>query len=83
MLESIITYVLFFGLPLLALGFWIACMCLYFPAKKREKNEPGSVDSGKLKKYKVMMIVSSVIAGVLLVIVGGFIALIFMAVAFM
>ena len=58
-------------------------MCLYFPAKKKEKKQPGSVEPSKLKKYRTMFVISSVIAGVLLLIVAGFMALMFMAVAFM
>ena len=83
MLESIFTYLCFFGIPILTLIFWIVSMCLYIPAKKQEKNQPGSVEPAKLKRYKIMLTISSVVAGILLAIVGGFMALIFMAVAFM
>lgn len=83
MLQSVFTYLMFFGIPLAALGFWITSMCLYFPARKQQKKQPGSVEPGKLKAYKIMLIISSVIAGVLLAVVGGIMALMFMAVAFM
>lgn len=83
MLRSVFTYLMFFGIPLAALGFWVVSMLLYFPAKKQEKQVPGSVEPSKLRTYKFMFIVSSVIAGILLTVVVGFMALMFMAVAFM
>ena len=44
---------------------------------------PGTFSDAEIKKRKIMLIVLSVIAGALAAIVIGFIALMFMAVAFM
>lgn len=74
---------LYFAIPAAAIIFFVGSLCLYLSAKKQNKRQPGSVSSQTLKSRKIMLIVSSVIAGVLAAIVIAFIALMFMAVAFM
>lgn len=74
---------LYFAIPAAAIIFFVVSLCLYLAAKKQNKRQPGSVSLQTLKSRKIMLIVSSVIAGVLAAIVIAFIALMFMAVAFM
>ena len=74
---------LFFGIPAAAIVFFIVSLCLYCSAKRKSWKQPGSVVVRRLKNYKIMLIVSSVIVGVLLSVVLGFIVLISMGVAFM
>lgn len=74
---------LYFAIPVAAILFFIVSLCLFLSARKQNKQQPGSVSAQTLKKRKIMLIVSSVIAGVLAAIVIAFIALLYMAVAFM
>ena len=74
---------LYFAIPVAAILFFIVSLCLFLSARKQNKQQPGSVSAQTLKKRKIMLIVSSVIAGVLAAIVIVFIALLYMAVAFM
>lgn len=70
---------LFWAIPLGAIAFFIVSLILYL----RAKCQPDSVSAEKLKTRKFLLVVSSVIAGVLAAVVIGFIALMFLAVAFM
>lgn len=74
---------LYFAIPVAAILFFIVSFCLFLSARKQNKQQPGSVSAQTLKKRKIMLILSSVIAGVLAAIVIAFIALLYMAVAFM
>lgn len=74
---------LYFAIPVAAILFFIVSLCLFLSARKQNKQQPGSVSAQTLRKRKIMLIVSSVIAGVLAAIVIAFIALLYMAVAFM
>lgn len=74
---------LYFAIPVAAIIFFVVSLCLYFSAKKQNKLQPGSVSAQTLRSRKTMLIVSSVIAGVLVVVFLAFVALLFMAVAFM
>ena len=74
---------LYFAIPVAAILFFIVSLCLFLSSRKQNKQQPGSVSAQTLRKRKIMLIVSSVIAGVLAAIVIAFIALLYMAVAFM
>ena len=74
---------LYFAIPVAAIIFFVVSLCLYLSAKKQNKLQPGSVSTQTLISRKTMLIVSSVIAGVLVVVFLAFVALLFMAVAFM
>lgn len=75
--------ILFFGIPTVLLALFGVCVYRYVMAKRANKACPGTYPAEELKRRKVMLIVISVVAGVLAVVVIGFIALLFMAVAFM
>ena len=74
---------LYFAIPVAAILFFIVSLCLFLSARKQNKQQPGSVSAQTLRKRKIMLIVSSVIAGVFAAIVIAFIAVLYMAVAFM
>lgn len=69
--------------PAAAIAFFIVSLCLYISARRKNKAQPGSISLQTLNTRKIMLIISSVIFGVLALVVIGFIALMFMAVAFM
>lgn len=74
---------LIYLIPLAAIVFFIASLCGYIGAKKQYKAEPSEANEQKKNATKTLLIVSSIIMGVLLAVVIGFMALMFMAVAYM
>lgn len=75
--------ILFFGIPAILLLLFGISLYRYTSAKKENREQPGTHSPEEMKKRKLLLIVLSVIAGVLVAVVIGFIALLFMAVAFM
>lgn len=75
--------IIFFAIPIILIALFGISLYRYISAKKQNKSVPGTFSDAEIQKRKIMLIVLSVIAGVLAVIVLGFIALLFMAVAFM
>lgn len=75
--------IFFFAIPIILIALFGVSLYRYISAKKQNKVAPGTFSDAEIKKRKIMLFVLSVIAGVLAVIVVGFIALMFMAVAFM
>ena len=75
--------IFFFAIPIILIALFSVSLYRYISAKKQNKMAPGTFSDAEIKKRKIMLIVLSVIAGVLATIVIGFIALMFMAVAFM
>lgn len=78
-----LTVLIFFSIPFAAIVFFVISLCGYLGANKRYKAAQDEVAMQEKKKYKTLLIVSSVIMGVLLAIVISFMALMFMAVAYM
>ena len=83
MFWSYLIPVLFYGIPVLAVLFFAFSLFLYCHGRHRNKVHPGSVPAETMRMRKILLIVSSVIAGIFAVVVLGFAGLMFMAVAFM
>lgn len=75
--------IFFFAIPIILIALFGVSLYRYISAKKQNKAVPGTFSDAEIRKRKIMLIALSIIAGVLAVIVLGFIALLFMAVAFM
>ena len=76
--------IFFFAIPLALIALFGISLYRYVSAKKQNKVAPGTFSDEEVKNRKVVLIVLSVVAGVLVAIVIGFIALmLFMAVAHM
>lgn len=75
--------ILFFAIPGILIVLFVISLYRYIFAKKQNKKVPGTFTPEEIKKRKTFLIVLSVVVGVLVVIVIGFIALLFMAVAYM
>ena len=75
--------VFFLAIPIALIVLLGVSLYHYLYAKKQNKTKPGTFSDGEIKKRKITLIILSVIAGVFAAIVIGFIALMFMAVAFM
>ncbi len=74
---------LFFGVPIAAVLFFGVSLWRFLSAKGANKKAPGTYTEKQLAALRLVLILASVIAGVICVIVVGFICLMFMAVAFM
>ena len=75
--------ILFFVIPAILILFIGISFYRYRSAKKQNEEVPGTYSAEEIKRRKIMRIIASVAAGVLVAVVIGFIALLFMAVAFM
>lgn len=75
--------ILFFAIPAILILFIGISFYRYRLAKKQNEEAPGTYSAEEIKRRKIMLIIASVAAGVLVAVVIGFIALLFMAVAFM
>lgn len=82
-MTSILFSALIYLIPLAAIVFFIASICCYVVARSRYNTEPSDLNAQKKSATKTLLIVSSIIMGVLLVVVIGFMALMFSAVAYM
>ena len=82
MLSYIIS-ILYYLIPAGALLFFAGSLISYLIAKRKNKRTPGAYSDAQIRARKICLIVSSVIAGILLVVVLAFIGLLMMAVAFM
>ena len=73
----------FFTIPIASFIFFVCSLISFFTAKSRNKHSPGSYSMEELRIKKIALIVSSVIFGVILTVIIGFIVLLYSAVAFM
>lgn len=74
---------LFYAIPVAAFFFFLVSLCLYLDGRSKNKNVPGSVPAEKMKRRKMLLMVSSVIMGVFVAVMVALMALLYMAVAFM
>ena len=82
-MTSIILKYLFINAPLAVLIFFICSLVAYISAKKKNKAAPGTYTPEQITTRKILLIVSSVILGVIVAIIVGFMALLATAVIFM
>ena len=69
--------------PLAGLVFFICSLVAYISAKKKNETAPGTYTPEQITTRKILLIVSSVILGVIVAIVVGFMALLATAITFM
>ncbi len=74
---------LFFAIPIAAILFFGVSLYRFCSAKSKNNKIPESFSAAEIKNRKILLIVSSIIMGVLLLVVLGYIALIFMVIAYM
>lgn len=82
-MVGILLSTLLYLIPLVAIVFFIVSLCNYVAAKKAYKAEPNELNAHKKQTTKTLLIVSSIIMGVLLAVIIGLVALMYMAVAYM
>jgi len=78
-----IVEVLYYLIPASALIFFAVSLLCYLRAKSKNRRVPGTYSEKQMKTRRICLIISSVIAGIMAVVVIGFIGLLMMAVAFM
>jgi len=83
MFAVLINTILFFGIPAILLIFAAISLRRYRSAKEQNEDEPDTYSAEEIKRRKIMMIIAYVVLGVIAAVVIGFIALFFMAIAFM
>ncbi len=83
MIVGYIYSILLFLIPLLSLTFFIVSLVNYIKLVKKNKRCPDSTLQAKITTWKVLLIVSSVLAGIMLAIVIAIIALMYMVIAYM
>lgn len=82
-MYGLLFQMLIYLIPLMSIVFFIVSLVGFLDAKKHYKAEPTEMNAQKKSAAKTLLIVSSVIMGVLLAVIIGFMALMFMAVAYM
>lgn len=83
MFGILIHDVFFFAIPAVILALFGVSLYRYLHAKRENKKAPNSFTPEEMNRRGIFLAVSSIIAGALLLVVIGFTALMFMAVAFM
>jgi len=82
MLGNLVGF-LYFGIPVGLLAAMVYCWNRYRDAKKQNAAQPGAVSQEELKKRKLIFVLVAAATGVLVTVMVGFVALLFMAIAFM
>lgn len=75
--------ILLYMIPLLFFAFFIISLVMYIKTIKQNKKCPDSTLQAKITTWRVLLIVSSVLAGIMLAIVIAIIALMYMVIAYM
>ncbi len=83
MFGILIIDLLFFAIPILLLSFLGISIYRYISAKRQNAKAPDTFSSNELKTRKLLLIISAVLTAVFVTIVVGFVALLFLAVAYM
>ncbi len=83
MVGIILYNVLFFAIPLLFIVLFGISLFRYLSAKRQNKVTPGKFSDKEIKTRGIVLIVLSVILGIFVAVVLGFIGLMYMAVAYM
>ena len=82
MMNNIYTF-LFYAIPVCILAFFAVSLYRYISACAKNKRNPETYTSREIKNRLTLLVLSSVIAGVLVMVVIGVVLLMFMAVAYM
>ncbi len=78
-----LTSLIFYIIPILAVISSITSLIMYLIAKSKNKKTPNSFTDSQIYARKIWFISSAVVLGVMVTIIGGICALLFMAVAHM
>lgn len=74
---------LYYIIPTATIVFFIASLFGYHYAKNKNKQNPDAYSPDQIRFRKICLIVSSVIAGIMLIVFLAFIGILMMAIAYM
>ena len=83
MIEKILSAASFFAIPIVLLALLGVSIYRYVYAKRKNKKAPDTFSAKEIRIRKLILIVVSAVFGVFAAIVIGFVALMFLAVAYM
>ena len=83
MIEKILSAASFFAIPIVLLALLGVSIYRYVYAKRKNKKAPDTFSAEEIRIRKLILIVVSAVFGVFAAIVIGFVALMFLAVAYM
>ena len=83
MIEKILSAASFFAIPIVLLALLGVSIYRYVYAKRKNKKVPDTFSTEEIRIRKLILIVVSSVFGVFAAIVIGFVALMFLAVAYM
>ncbi len=75
--------ILFYLIPIGSVAFFIVSLVAFCTSKNANKRSPGSYTEKQLKTRKILLIISSIIMGVMVAVVVGLMALLFIGIAYM
>lgn len=78
-----LTSAIFYIIPILIIASFITSLVMYFVAKNKNKKNPDTFTPSQIYARKVFLTASSIVFGLMAVIVVCFCALLYMAVAYM
>jgi len=82
-LLSFLAPMIFIGCPLASIVYFIVCLVRFLRANKANKITPELKNDDDFRELRRQLIISSIIMGVILAVVGGIVALMAMAIAYM
>jgi ABC-type Fe3+ transport system permease subunit len=80
---GILIYGLFFLIPVVLLVLFGIFLHRYLAAKRENRKFPGTYSDAEIRRRGNAVVIMAIIAGTLIAVVAGFVALFFMAIAFM
>ena len=83
MFKSVFYDILFLWVPAILIVLFFISLFRYFSAKGKNMEAPGTFPPEEMKRRKIMLIVFSVAAGVIVAAFLGVAVLLFLAIAFM
>ncbi len=83
MFQQMLVNMVFYGVPLLVLLFFLVSLYRYFSAKRRNEAEPGAFSDEEMQRRKTLLKTSCTLVIILLAVLGGLAALFYMAIAYM
>ena len=83
MSDFMLFSILFAAIPAVLFALFAVSLYRYLSARKQDRLAPGTISPKELTARKIMLIVTSVVLGVFVAVVIGFMALMAMAIVFM
>ena len=80
---DILIYGAFFGIPIAVIILFVICLRAYLSAKRIYKTSPDPFSEGVLKKRKIALIITSIVASVIVLNTVGITVLVYFAIAYM